>query len=73
MVSYVHHPFDHDHEACTDARLPQARGFYQLKSFVDANWGSQIGNSVDNGVGIELFKLRSMGGYIIIHQGDHVA
>ena len=43
IQSFVHHPFDHDVEAYSDARPPQAHEFHELTSFCDACWGSQLG------------------------------
>ena len=37
-----------------------------LQGFCDANWGSQIGSAVDDRVEIEMFKYRSMSGFLIM-------
>ena len=73
IQSFVHHPFDHDVEAYSDARPPQAHEFHELTSFCDACWGSQLGNSVPEGTEIDLFKLRSMAGYIVFRAGGPVS
>ena len=44
-----------------------------LQGFCDANWGSQIGSAVDDGVEIEMFKYRSMSGFLIMRCGGPIA
>ena len=55
----------------TDAipRPPSA----EIQSFCDANWGSQIGGAVADGEEVELFKYRSVGGYLIMRCGGPIA
>ncbi len=45
----------------------------QLTSFADACWGAQFGNAIPEGTPIELFKFRSLSGYVICHSGGPVA
>ena len=42
-------------------------------SFADACWGGQIGNALPDGAPIELFKFRSLSGYVICRTGGPVA
>ena len=69
--AYLHYPPSHDREAYTDAtaRPPSA----ELQGFCDANWGSQIGGAVADGEEIEMFKYRSMSGYLIMRCGGPIA
>jgi hypothetical protein len=65
--SYIHFPPSSDTEAYTNAiplKLHSANSF-TLSTYADACWGSQIGNAVDNGTLLLLFKFRSMSGGIV--------
>ena len=71
--AYVHYPPAHDREAYTDATRPPSPTSAALQGFCDANWGSQIGGSVPDGEEIELFKYRSMSGFLIMRCGGPIA
>jgi hypothetical protein len=45
----------------------------RLTSFADACWGAQFGNVLPEGTPIELFKFRSLSGYVICRTGGPVA
>eukprot|EP00984_Skeletonema_dohrnii_P036191 scaffold36890_cov316-Skeletonema_dohrnii-CCMP3373.AAC.1 len=45
----------------------------QLTSFADACWGGQIGNALPDGTPIELFKFRSLSGFVICRTGGPIA
>jgi len=45
----------------------------QLTAYSDACWGGQIGNSVPDGTPIELFKLRSLSGFLVCRSGGPIA
>jgi len=70
---YVHFPFHHDIEAYSDALPPTAAEKQELTAYSDACWGSQLGGSTLMGEEIEMFKLRSMSGYIVIRAGGPIA
>ena len=62
--AYLRYPLSNDREAYTDATpTPPST---ELQGFCDANWGSQIGGAVADGEEIEMFKYRSMSGYLIM-------
>ena len=69
--AYIHYPPAHDREAYTDASPRPPHGSCQ--GFCDANWGSQIGDALPDGEEIELFKYRSMSGYLIMRCGGPIA
>ena len=69
--AYLHYPPSHDREAYTDATPPPP--IAEIQGFCDANWGSQIGGAVPDGEEIELFKYRSMSGYLIMRCGGPIA
>ena len=71
--AYVHYPFPHDAEAYHDSVSPANNEMHLLTGYCDANYGSQIGNSVPDGTEIELFKYRSMSGFIIMRCGGPIA
>ncbi len=72
-LAFVHFPFHHDVEAYSDALPPTAAEHCMLTGYSDACWGSQLGTSVSVGSEIEMFKLRSMSGYIILRAGSPIA
>lgn len=71
--AYVHYPFPHDAEAYHDATPPPTDQMHLMTGFSDANLGSQIGNSVPDGVEVEMFKYRSMSGFLIMRCGGPIA
>ncbi len=71
--AYVHFPFDHDIEAYNDALPPTAAEQSELTAYSDSCWGSQLGNTTLDGTQIEMFKLRSMSGYMIVRAGGPIA
>ena len=73
LQAYNHFPNHHDKEAYTDATPPSPSESMQLTAFSDACWGGQIGNSVPDGTPIELFKLRSLAGFLICRSGGPFA
>ena len=71
--AFVHFPFHHDIEAYNDALPPTAAEHSELTAYSDACWGSQLGNIALTGKEIEMFKLRSMSGYIVLRAGGPIA
>ena len=71
--TYLHYPDASDAECFDDARPPKPDRRHLLTTYSDACWGSQIGNAVPHGVGVPLFKFRSMSGAIIFRSGGPIA
>jgi len=71
--AFVHFPFHHDLEAYKDALPPTAAEHQHLTAYSDACWGSQLGSSLSPGTEINMFKLRSMSGYIVIRTGGPIS
>jgi hypothetical protein len=74
LQAFNHFPHHHDKEAYSDATPPPSPGdCHSLTAFSDACWGGQHGNAVKDGVPLELFKYRSMSGYVICRTGGPIA
>jgi len=71
--AFTHYPFPHDAEAYHDATPPANDQMHLLTGYCDANYGSQVGNLVPDGTELELFKFRSMSGFIIMRCGGPIA
>jgi hypothetical protein len=71
--AYNHFPAHHDREAYTDAIPPSPAECSRLTGFTDACWGGQFGNAVPEGTPLELFKFRSLSGYLICRSGGPIA
>ncbi len=71
--AFLHFPFHHDVEAYkNDAIPPTAAEQSELTAYSDACWGSQLGNTSSMGNEIEMFKLCSMPGYMVIRPGGPI-
>ena len=73
MRAFNHFPHHHDAEAYSDATPPLPDECHKLSAYCDACWGGQFGNSVKDGVPLELFKYRSLSGFLICRSGGPVA
>ncbi|EJK48260.1 hypothetical protein THAOC_32961 [Thalassiosira oceanica] len=74
MHSHVHFPDSSDKEAYgMEARPPTARNQHLLTTYSDACWGAQFGNTLADGAQVELFKYRSMSGYILFRCGGPIS
>ena len=73
LHTFLHHPDASDAEAYSDALPPKMGREHHLTTYSDANWGSQIGNSVRDGTLLPLFKFRSMSGALVIRMGGPLA
>ena len=73
LQAFNHFPHHHDKEAYTDATPPSVSEVMRLTSFADSCWGAQIGNALPEGTPIELFKFRSLSGYVICRTGGPIA
>jgi hypothetical protein len=74
IQAFNHFPHHHDKEAYSDATppLPSPADCVNLTAFSDACWGGQFGNAVPDGTPLELFKYRSLSGYIICCAGGPI-
>jgi hypothetical protein len=73
LQAFNHFPAHHNKEAYNDATPPSPSESHQLTAFSDACWGGQINNSVPDGTPIEIFKLRSLSGFLICRSGGPLA
>ena len=73
LNGFTHFPHHHDKEAYSDASHPVPSECHQLTAFSDACWGGQFGNAVPEGTQLELFKFRSLSGYLICCSGGPIA
>jgi hypothetical protein len=71
--AFNHFPHCHDKEAYTGASPPSPGDCTSLTAFSDACWGGHVSNSVPDGTPLELFRLRSMSGYLICRTGGPLA
>ena len=69
IQAFNHFPHHHDREAYTEAIAPSTSECHQLTAYCDANWGSQFISAVEDGNPLELFKLRSLSGFLICLSG----
>jgi len=73
LNGFTHFPHHHDKEAYSDASPPTPSECHQLTAFSDACWGGQFGNAVPDGTQLELFKFRSLSGFLICCSGGPIA
>ena len=59
-------------EAYIEATAPSLSEYHQLTAFCDAKWGGQFGSSVEEVTPLELFKFRSLSGFLIGRFGDPI-
>jgi hypothetical protein len=73
LQAFNHFPHHHDKEAYTDATPPLPVECHKLTGFSDACWGGQFGNAVPDGTPLELFKFRSLSGYVVARSGGPIS
>ena len=73
IQAFNHFPAHHDKEAYTDATHPSPSDVSRLTGFSDACWGGQFGNAIPNGTPLELFKFRSVSGFVISRKGGSIS
>ena len=73
LQAFNHFPHHHDKEAYSDATPPAPSECQNLTAFSDACWGGQFGNSVPDGTPMELFKFRSLSGFLICRSGGPIS
>lgn len=73
LQAFNHFPHHHDKEAYSDATPPAPSECQNLTAFSDACWGGQFGNSIPDGTPMELFKFRSLSGFLICRSGGPIS
>eukprot|EP00804_Cyclotella_cryptica_P009045 CCRYP_003142-RA/>CCRYP_003142-RA protein AED:0.35 eAED:0.14 QI:0/0/0/1/1/1/2/0/1801 len=74
VQAFNHFPHHHDKEAYSDATPPPSPADCRnLTAFSDACWGGQFSSAVPDGTPLELFKFRSLSGFIISRAGGPIA
>jgi hypothetical protein len=73
LHTYMSFPASLDTEAYTDAIPPSKDQHHHLTTYSDTCWGSQLGNAVQEGIQLPLFKFRSMSGAIVMQSGGPLA
>ena len=73
IQAFNNFPHHHYREAYTEATYPLPSECHQRTAFCDANWGGKFGSAVEYGTTIELFKFRSLSGFIICRSGGPIA
>jgi hypothetical protein len=73
IQAFNHFPAHHNKEAYTDAIPPAPGDVSHLTGYSDACWGGQFGNVVPDGTPLQLFKYRSISGYVISQTGEPIS
>ena len=73
IQAFNHFTHHHNREAYTEATSQSPSKFHQLTSYCDANLGGQFGSAVEYCTPLELFKFRSLSGFIICRSGGPIA
>ena len=73
IQAFKYFPHHNDKEAYTEATYHSLSELHQLTAFCDANWGGQFGSSAKDGTPLELFKFRSLSGFLIYCSGGPIA
>jgi hypothetical protein len=69
LHTYMSFPHKSNTEAYADAIPPRLSNHHHLTTYSDTCWGSQIGNAIQEGIHLPLFKFRSMSGAILFRSG----
>ncbi len=70
--AYMLYPHASDTKAYTDALPPKPDQHHRLTTYSNAYWGSQLGNAIQEGIQLPLFKLRSMSRAIVMCSGGPI-
>eukprot|EP00804_Cyclotella_cryptica_P026709 CCRYP_007942-RA/>CCRYP_007942-RA protein AED:0.35 eAED:0.34 QI:0/0/0/0.66/0.5/0.33/3/0/1904 len=74
VQAFNHFPHHRDKEAYSDATPPPSPSdCHNLTAFSDACWGGQFSAAVKDGTPLDLFKFRSLSGFIISRAGGPIA
>ena len=72
LHTYMTFPHSSDTKAYNNALPPRPKHHHRLTTYINACWGSQIGNAIREGLQLLLFKFCSMSGSIIFHSGGPI-
>ncbi len=72
LHTYMTFPHSSDTEAYVDAIPPKTDQHHRLTTYSDTCWGSQIDNTIREGIQLPLFKFWSMSGAIMFHLGGPI-
>jgi hypothetical protein len=70
--AYMFYPHASNTEKCSDAIPPKHHQHHRLTTYNDTCWGSQLGNAVQEGIQLPLFKFQSMSGAIVLLSGGPI-
>ena len=73
IQAFNHFPHRHDRESYTEATASSPSEWHQLTAYCDSNWGGQFGIAVEDGTPLELFKFRSLSGFLIYRSGGPIS
>jgi hypothetical protein len=73
LHAYMLYPHASDTAAYTDALPPKPHQHHRLTTYSDTCWGSQLGNAVQEGIQLPLFKFRSMSSAIVMRSGGPIS
>ena len=65
IQAFNHFPRHQNREAYTEATAPSPSECHQLTAYCDANWGGKFVSAFEDGTQLELFKFRSLSGFLI--------
>jgi hypothetical protein len=72
LHTFMSYPHSSDTKVYHDAIPPEKDRHHCLTTYSEACWGSQLGNAVQEGVQLPLFKFRSISGAIIFCSGGPI-
>ena len=73
LHTFMSFPSFLDTEAYTGALPPSPNQHHCLSTYSNACWGSQLGNAVQEGIQLPLFKFCSMSGAVVMQSGSPIA
>ena len=73
IQAFNHFPHHHYREAYTEVTSTSPSECHQLTAYCDENWGGQFGSAVEDGTLLELFRFRSLSGFLICRSGGPIA
>jgi hypothetical protein len=73
LHAYMFYPHTSDTEAYSNSIPPNYHQHHHLTTYIDACWGSQLGNAVQEGIQLPLFKFQSMSCAIVMCSGGPIS
>ncbi len=73
LHTYIFYLHAFDTEAYSDAIPLKQHQHHHLTTYSNACWGSQLGNTVREGIQLPLFKFQRMSGAIIMRSGGPIS